>query len=239
MATAFLKPILLTTALGTLLLAGCAPKEGEVAKAAPTSDAGRVSYGLGYNTVESLAGQLEGDFDGEAFAQGVADAVAGRPQQVDEAGLNDARDSIVERRQAEADAEAASAAEEAARFLEGNQSQEGVVVTASGLQYQVLKRGDSEQRPTPEDTVRTHYTGELADGSVFDSSEARGVPATFGVSRVIPGWQEALQLMAVGDRFKLWIPPELAYGSRGAGDSIPPNAALVFEVELLAINPED
>ena len=100
MATAFLKPILLTTALGTLLLAGCAPKEGEVAKAAPTSDAGRVSYGLGYNTVESLAGQLEGDFDGEAFAQGVADAVAGRPQQVDEAGLNDARDSIVERRQA-------------------------------------------------------------------------------------------------------------------------------------------
>ena len=115
----------------------------------------------------------------------MADAVAGRPQQVDEAGLNDARDSIVERRQAEADAEAASAAEEAARFLEENQSQEGVVVTASGLQYQVLKRGDSEQRPTPEDTVRTHYTGELADGSVFDSSEARGVPATFGVSRVI------------------------------------------------------
>ena len=93
MAMAFLKPILLTTALGTLLLAGCAPKEGEVAKAAPTSDAGRVSYGLGFLAVDN---------DGEAFA-GVADAVAGRPQQVDEAGLNDARDSIVERRQAEAD----------------------------------------------------------------------------------------------------------------------------------------
>ena len=125
MATALIKPVLLTATLSTLLLAGCAPQEGDGPKGAPTSDAGRVSYGLGYNTVESLAGQLEEDFDGEAFAQGVADAVAGRPQQVDEAGLNDARDSIVERRQAEADAEAASATEEAARFLEENQSQEG------------------------------------------------------------------------------------------------------------------
>ena len=91
------------------------------------------------------------------------------------------------------------------------------MVTASELQYQVLKRGDSEQRPTPEDTVRTHYTGELADGSVFDSSEARGVPATFGVSRVIPGWREALQLMAVGDRFKLWIPRAGLWQPRGRG----------------------
>jgi FKBP-type peptidyl-prolyl cis-trans isomerase FklB len=224
---------------GAVLLGACAPKDDPAAAPPPSSDAGQVSYGLGYNTVESLAGQLEEDFNGEAFAQGVADAVAGRPQAVDEAGLNAARDSIVARRQAAADAEAEVALDDAARFLEENSQKEGVTVTASGLQYQVLKRSESTVRPTPEDTVRTHYTGQLADGTVFDSSEARGMPATFGVIRVIPGWQEALQLMAVGDRFKLWIPPELAYGSRGAGDSIPPNAALVFEVELLALNPED
>ena len=84
----------------------------------------------------------------------------------------------------------------------------------------------------------THYTGRLADGTVFDSSVERGEPATFGVDQVIPGWQEALQRMQVGDKWRLWLPPELAYGERGAGDRIPPNAALVFEVELLEVNPE-
>ena len=111
---------------------------------------------------------------------GVADAVAGRPQQVDEAGLNDARDSIVERRQAEADAEAASAAEKAARFLEENQSQEGVVVTASGLQYQVLKRGDSEQRPTPEDTCGPTIPGSWQTAACLTARKPEAFPLPSG-----------------------------------------------------------
>ena len=104
----------------------------------------------------------------------------------------------------------------------------------SGLQYEVLVEG-SGPKPSAEDTVVTHYHGTLTDGTVFDSSVERGSPASFPVNRVIPGWTEALQLMGVGSKWRLVIPPELAYGERGAGGAIPPNSTLVFEVELLEI----
>ncbi len=119
-------------------------------------------------------------------------------------------------------------------FLEANKAKEGVVTLPSGLQYQIMKEGTGP-KPTATDRVKTHYHGTLIDGTVFDSSVDRGTPATFGVSQVIKGWTEALQLMPEGSKWKLFIPAELAYGARGSGPKIGPNSALVFEVELLEI----
>lgn len=119
-------------------------------------------------------------------------------------------------------------------FLSINKHRDGVVTLPSGLQYQVLKKGDGP-RPTPADKVKCHYHGTLIDGTVFDSSVQRGEPAVFGVSQVIPGWVEALQLMPVGSKWRLFIPSDLAYGEHGAGEAIEPNSALVFDVELLDI----
>ncbi len=130
--------------------------------------------------------------------------------------------------------EAAKNAEEGKTFLEQNKTKEGVITTASGLQYEILKAGEGP-KPTADQSVKCHYHGTLIDGKVFDSSVDRGEPATFNVSQVIPGWTEALQLMPVGSKWKLYIPGELAYGERGAGKDIGPNTTLIFEVELLEI----
>ncbi len=119
-------------------------------------------------------------------------------------------------------------------FLETNKSREGVTTTESGLQYEVITEGSGE-KPAETDQVRVHYHGTLIDGNVFDSSVDRGEPATFGVNQVIKGWTEALQLMPVGSKWKVFIPSELGYGERGAGGDIGPNSALIFEVELLEI----
>lgn len=120
-------------------------------------------------------------------------------------------------------------------FLAENAAREGVVTTASGLQYEVLASGDGAS-PGPTDTVTTHYHGTFVDGRVFDSSVQRGVPASFPVDRVIAGWTEALQMMQVGDKWKIVCPPDLAYGERGRS-GIPPNSTLIFEVELLDVQP--
>lgn len=120
-------------------------------------------------------------------------------------------------------------------FLDENATKEGVVTTASGLQYQVLTEGQGA-KPVASDEVTVHYHGTLIDGTVFDSSVDRGQPATFPVGGVIQGWVEALQLMNVGSKYKLFIPSNLAYGERGAGGSIGPNETLIFDVELLSIN---
>lgn len=119
-------------------------------------------------------------------------------------------------------------------FLAKNGKRETVHTLPSGLQYEILKEGNGP-KPTAQDKVEVHYTGKLIDGSVFDSSEERGVPATFGVTQVIPGWVEALQLMPVGSRWRLFIPSALAYGPQGAGGAIGPNSTLIFDVELLSI----
>ena len=119
-------------------------------------------------------------------------------------------------------------------FLNINKGKAGVVTLPSGLQYQVLKQGEGA-KPTSSDKVKCHYHGTLINGTVFDSSVQRGEPAVFGVSQVIPGWVEALQLMPVGSKWRLFIPSNLAYGEHGAGDAIEPNSALVFDVELLDI----
>ncbi len=128
-------------------------------------------------------------------------------------------------------------AKEASAFLVANQEKPGVKTTASGLQVEMLAVGEGPT-PTATDTVLVHYEGRLADGTVFDSSYQRGQPAVFGVADVIPGWTEGLQLMRPGGKARFTIPPELGYGARGAGGVIPPNAVLVFDVELLAIAPK-
>jgi len=119
-------------------------------------------------------------------------------------------------------------------FMEQNAKNDSVVQTKSGLQYMVLKEGTGA-KPGPTDKVTVHYTGRLLDGTVFDSSVERGEPATFGLDQVIPGWTEGLQLMSEGAKYRLFIPSELAYGSKGAGDKIMPNSTLIFDVELIKI----
>ena len=119
-------------------------------------------------------------------------------------------------------------------FLEKNKTQDGVVELASGLQYQILTSG-SGKSPSITNRVKCHYTGMLLDGTVFDSSVQRGEPAEFGVNQVIAGWTEALQLMKEGDKWRLFIPSDMAYGARGAGNSIPPHATLIFDVELIEV----
>ena len=130
----------------------------------------------------------------------------------------------------------AAPAQEARAYLSANKEKPGVQVTDSGLQLEVLADGEGAS-PTARDMVLVHYEGRLADGTVFDSSYQRGEPTAFGVGEVIPGWTEGLQMMRPGGKYRLTIPPELGYGARGAGGVIPPNAVLVFEVELLAIAP--
>ena len=125
--------------------------------------------------------------------------------------------------------------EEGSKFLSENAQQEGVVTLPSGLQYKVVEDGEGE-KPGPTDVVQVHYEGRLIDGTVFDSSMQRGVPAEFPVNRIIAGWTEALQLMAVGSEWELYIPAELAYGPQGAGGVIGPNATLIFKVQLLDIH---
>lgn len=119
-------------------------------------------------------------------------------------------------------------------FLEKNRHEEGVITTESGLQYKVLKKGENTEQPSATSTVKVHYHGTLINGKVFDSSVERGEPISFGLNQVITGWTEGLQLMTVGDKYRLFIPANLAYGSRSTG-SIPGNSTLIFDVELLGI----
>ncbi|NRB40572.1 MAG: FKBP-type peptidyl-prolyl cis-trans isomerase [Pseudomonadales bacterium] len=132
--------------------------------------------------------------------------------------------------------EAAESRQLGLEFLAENGKKEGVVSTASGLQYQVLNAGDGEEHPAAADKVLVHYHGTLTNDKVFDSSVDRGEPISFGLNQVIKGWTEGLQLMVVGEKTRLFIPSELAYGSRATG-GIPANSVLIFDVELLAINP--
>lgn len=192
------------------------------------------SYGIGLQMGQQLAGSgLEG-LQIDAIAKGIAHSLAGEMPEIDVDEINAALREIHTKAEEKHKEAAKKAAAEGEAFLAKNAEREEVTVTESGLQYEVLVAGEGEI-PTSDKTVSVHYHGTLPDGTVFDSSVARGTPAQFPVTGVIQGWVEALQKMPVGSKWKLFIPHNLAYGERGAGASIPPFAALVFEVELLEI----
>ena len=195
------------------------------------------SYTLGYQIGGQLAAQIrEGglDLDPDAFAQAIADVLSGRPPAMTAAQM----EAALEMRQQQEKVRQNDAAETGRPRGEAFQAEysqrQGVVATASGLQYRVIETGEGRS-PGPADTVVVHYVGRLIDGTEFDSSRDRGTPATFSLGGIIPGWQEALQLMREGDTWEVVIPSELAYGDRGAGTSIGPNETLVFEIELISV----
>lgn len=198
----------------------------------------RISYALGLSMGNNFRSSGIEKIDVADFAAGVAAVFNGEKPRM---SYDEAKEEIrvffqaMEERQQAAAAEMGKVNEEAGRaFLEENGKREDVKTTASGLQYEVLEEGSGAQ-PTPTDQVSVHYTGKLIDGTVFDSSVERGAPATFGVTQVIPGWVEALQMMREGAKWRLFIPSNLAYGPNGAGGVIGPNATLIFDVELIKV----
>ncbi|MDZ7869024.1 MAG: FKBP-type peptidyl-prolyl cis-trans isomerase [Rheinheimera sp.] len=192
------------------------------------------SYGIGLQMGQQLADNPFDGLDIAAVAAGLAAAFYGDEPEVSEDQIRAAFQVISGRMQEAESAKAQVAAAVGEAFLAENATKAGIVVTESGLQYEVLTAG-SGAKPSRSDKVRTHYHGTLIDGTVFDSSYNRGQPAEFPVSGVIAGWTEALQLMPVGAKYRLYIPHNLAYGERGAGGAIKPYSALIFDVELLEI----
>ncbi len=190
-----------------------------------------VSYALGINIASSLQQQGLTEINADIFASALKDAYSKANLKMT---MEQSNALLQEYFQGLANKKLQANSEAGKKFLAENAKKEGVITLPSGLQYMVLKEGKGI-KPTANDEVTTHYHGMLIDGTVFDSSVERGQPATFGVSQVIPGWTEALQLMTEGSKWRLFIPSNLAYGERGAGGSIGPNATLIFDVELIKV----
>ena len=220
--------IIISSLLAVVACKTEAPKEANL-----ENELDSVSYSLGVNIGENIKNQFE-DISLDNFKAGMKEV------------LDNEKDPKISGEQATAiiqgyftkkqGQESESMIEEGRKFLETNASKEGVTVLESGLQYEVLAQGDGINMPKLEDNVTTHYHGTLMDGTVFDSSVDRGEPASFPVNGVIKGWTEALQLMPVGSKWKLFVPYDLAYGERGTGPQIGPYTTLIFEVELISIN---
>lgn len=194
----------------------------------------KASYGIGLQIGQQLKASQLDDLNLEALKQGIADVMQDKAPTIELTELQEAMDVMHERTQAKQKEKAKLLAKEGELFLVENAKKAGVKTTDSGLQYEVLTEGTGE-KPNATDKVRVHYVGTLTDGTVFDSSVARGEPAEFPLNAVIRGWTEGLQLMPVGSKYRFTIPYQLAYGEQGAGNAIPPFSTLVFEVELLDI----
>jgi FKBP-type peptidyl-prolyl cis-trans isomerase FklB len=221
-----------------------AAKPGTTAsKTAPaplTTQKQKVSYAIGLNIGKSM--KKDGvEVDSATLLRGLKDGMAGAtPALTDEEAqkaLTQLRADLTKKADAERLAAATKNKKEGDDFLAANKAKEGVKTTADGLQYKVITAGTGP-KPTAADTVTVNYRGTLLNGKEFDSSYKRGQPATFPVGQIIKGWTEALQLMPVGSKWQLFIPPDLAYGDRPAGPDIGPNSTLIFEVELLSIAPK-
>ena len=200
------------------------------------TDEQKGAYALG----QQLGGDLKDggvEVDIDMLAAGIKDAYAGTSL-LDDAEIASAMENLqremMEKQMAQREKAAKENLREGQAFLSENAQKDGVETTESGLQYEVIEKG-SGKTPTPESTVTVHYRGTLIDGTEFDSSFSRGEPATFPVNGVIAGWTEALQLMSEGAKYKLYIPADLAYGERGAGQAIGPNETLIFDVELISV----
>lgn len=198
----------------------------------------KLSYALGLSMGNNFRGSGIETINVEDFAAGVAAVYSGeKPKMTYDEAKKEIHDYFqeMEKKQQEKAAEMGKINAQAGEaFLKENGGRQEVHTTASGLQYEVLQEGNGPQ-PTAQDQVTVHYTGRLIDGTVFDSSIERGEPATFGVTQVIPGWVEALQMMKEGAKWRLFIPSQLAYGPNGAGGIIGPNATLIFDVELIKV----
>ena len=191
----------------------------------------KLSYALGMSMASSLVNSGLNQIDVDSFVKAFVEVINNGAADMSPQEANQYIQEYLSKRQNEMSGENLKIGRE---FLEENKKKEGMVALPSGLQYEILKEGTGP-KPKATDKVKCHYHGTLINGKVFDSSVERGQPAVFGVNQVIKGWVEALQLMPVGSKWRLYIPSELAYGSQGAGSSIEPNSALIFDVELLGI----
>jgi len=194
------------------------------------------SYAFGMLVGKNLMRQLPPDLNIDIVMKAMGSTLKDEAQPFEQQAANEIFSAFSQQAQAAAGEKSKA---EGKKYLEENKKRQGVTVTASGLQYEVLKKGDGKESPKATDQVKVHYHGMNIDGSVFDSSVERGEPISFGLNQVIAGWTEGVQLMHVGDKFKFFIPAELAYGERSPSPKIKPNSTLVFEVELFEINPKE
>ncbi len=220
-----------------LVFAACQQNNSSGGNVSLASQNDSLNYSLGVEIGKNLKPIAE-DIKVEVVMQGIRDGLAGGDLKLTDQEVKKSYQALQQKMNTKMQEERKQLAEknktEGAAFLEENKKKEGVVTLPSGLQYKVLKEGKGP-KPKADDTVIAHYVGKLLDGTQFDSSYDRGKPLTIQVNRVIPGWTEALQLMPVGSKWELYIPSNLAYGARGGGSVIPPNATLIFDVELLDI----
>ena len=191
----------------------------------------KFSYAIGLGIGQNLLGMGARSISVEDFAQAIKDVLEGNQTAISH---QEAREIVNKYFEELEQKMSAASIEQGKAFLEENKKKAGVVTLPSGLQYEIITEGKGKLAKAT-DQVKCHYEGTLLDGTLFDSSIKRGQPAVFGVNQVIPGWVEALQLMPEGSKWKLYIPSELAYGARGAGEMIPPHSTLIFEVELLEV----
>lgn len=200
------------------------------------SDKAQLSYALGFDIGKNL-GLEAGDLDSAVFEAAIAEAASGADAKMNQQQIYFVIRKFQEQKmEKQLEERYAKEKQENLDFLTENAKREGIVTLESGLQYEIMVEGDGE-KPKATDRVLVNYKGSLIDGHVFDASERHGGPATFPVNGVIQGWIEALQMMPVGSKWKLYIPYDIAYGARGQGD-IPPFATLIFETEILEINPQ-
>lgn len=224
-----------TVAISIVSLMGCSQDKGVDL----TTSIQQASYGIGLNMGQSLAQDGLNDLDIDALKLGMQDALSGSAARIDEKDIIAAFGELQSELEERANETAQANQQAAVDYLAENAQRDGVIITDSGLQYEVLESGDADgAQPSAADVVSVHYEGKLVDGTVFDSSISRGEPIDLPVGQVIPGWVEALQLMRVGDKWKVTIPSELAYGEASPSPLIPPNSVLVFEMQLLGIQNE-
>ncbi|MDX1589869.1 MAG: FKBP-type peptidyl-prolyl cis-trans isomerase [Oleiphilaceae bacterium] len=240
-----MKKTLIATAVAGLMLAGCADSADNQEKSVTLdTEEKRTGYSMGMTFANRMKNDLP-DIEVEAFLQGVEDGLENNEALMSEEEIRETLQAFQQKmmeqqqqaQQEQQNQQSKQAEENKARaeeFLAENAKRDEVTVTDSGLQYEVLEEGDGAS-PDATDTVTVHYTGTLIDGTTFDSSRERGEPVSFPLQNVIAGWTEALQLMEEGARYKIYLPPELAYGPGGQG-SIGPNEALIFDVELISVD---